>query len=57
MIKSAKNKMVGEEKEVKESRTGYVRGFEKYFYPDHQVTIEAASKEEADEIYKKKFNK
>lgn len=41
--------MVGEEKEVKE--------VEKYFYPDHQVTIEASSKEEADEIYKKKHNK
>ena len=47
MQEKSKNKMMGgnEDKNVKN----------KYFYPNHQITIEANSKEEADRELEKKL--
>jgi len=50
MEKGRKNKMIGGDKKE-------VRNKQKYFYPDHQVTVEAESREEADKIVKSQYNK
>ncbi len=50
MQTNQKNKMMtGKEKQVKNK--------ELFYYPDHDVSVEASSKEEADELLKEKLSK
>lgn len=48
MQKEAKNKMIGGKEDATVKK-------DKYFYPDHQITIEAESKEEADKLLEAKL--